>query len=583
MSVCPHCNEIHSDDVDFCPKVGRPIVDLSKRMIGRTIAGKYKLLKTIGQGGMGTIFEAEHTIIGNRVAVKLLHETFSEQREPVQRLYREAQATGAIGHPSIIKIFDVDETNDGVPFLVMELLEGESLGDYLERKGPSKLGFVLDVSIQILSALHAAHRAGIIHRDLKSDNIFLVKTEDGTVDVKILDFGISKFVKPDADNLRLTQTGSVLGTPYYMSPEQASGKKDLDHRIDIYAAGVIIYEALVGNIPHAASNYNALLIEIITEDIKSFRWRRADIPEVLEKAVLKALSRERENRWLNALDFMEELSKIRDNIPSGVLNGEPALGSTFARVDRNTNTLDVNDEALDSSRELPVAFETMGGASTGFFPASAGAKMVFGIVLSVMVIGLLAIAIFAFWGTSNTDEAAYEMRSSVRVDNISSIGSAPIGQADGGEDKESEFIMLKVARTPDDALVTLDGEVVPIDGLKIPKGITSVEISASAGGCEPRTMTIVPSRDVELNIVLQKKKRAIAKGKRRLKRHGKHKTKSSITNAPSSKKLIFGLTNKEKSEEVTPIIKVYKDSQPAKDKKKSGKKRTMDSPMDNPF
>jgi serine/threonine-protein kinase len=197
------------------------------------------------------------------VAVKMLHEPFAAKREPVQRLYREAQATGAIGHANIIKVHDVGETEEGVPFLVMELLAGESLGEHIERHGPRPLGFVLDVAIQMLSALHAAHQSGIIHRDLKSDNIFLLRSEDESLRIKILDFGISKFSSPDQDGLKLTQTGTLLGTPYYMSPEQASGRSDLDTRIDIYAAGVIVYEALLGVVPHRATNYNALLIEII--------------------------------------------------------------------------------------------------------------------------------------------------------------------------------------------------------------------------------------------------------------------------------------------------------------------------------
>ena len=348
----------------FCPATGRPFVNVAERMIGRTVGGKYRLERAIGQGGMGTIFEATHTAIGSKVAVKVLHEHYAEKREPVQRLYREARATGAIGHPSIIKVFDVGETADGIPFLVMELLEGESLGENVERLGPRPLGFVLEVGVQMLSALHAAHRAGIIHRDLKSDNVFLLADAGGATRIKILDFGISKFTTPESEDLRLTQTGSVLGTPYYMAPEQARGLKDLDHRIDLYAAGVILYELLLGTIPHGASNYNALLIEIITQDVQPFRGLRSDVPERLEAAVLRALARNRDLRWPDAMSLMGELQAISEGIPAAVLRGDPPAVKAQGplRWTHDSETMDFDSFPLENpTGETGLAFES--GAS----------------------------------------------------------------------------------------------------------------------------------------------------------------------------------------------------------------------------
>jgi len=397
MARCPHCDASHPDGTDFCPRTGRPIADVAERMIGRTIAGKYRLIRCIGQGGMGTVFEAEHALIGNRVAVKLLHQPFAERREPVLRLYREARATGAVGHPNIIQVYDVGDTEDGVPFLVMELLEGISLGEHIEERGPLPVGFVIEVGMQLLSALHAAHGAGIIHRDLKSDNIFLVGGDREHPSTKILDFGISKFTAMEDDSLKLTQTGSVLGTPYYMSPEQAAGKKDLDHRIDIFALGVILYESLLGTLPHTASNYNALLIEIITQDVMPFGDLRPDVPEELERSILKAMARDRNRRWESAVEWMGALAEIRERTPAHVLSGAPPPVDHSRGVDRSSLTLDVDGIRTDAGPGTPLEFESkesrrgLGGSARRAIVAAAAA-------FAVAIAGGLALVLSGLGG-----------------------------------------------------------------------------------------------------------------------------------------------------------------------------------------
>jgi len=493
MSTCPHCDQIHPAGTDYCPRTGRPIADVADRMIGRTVAGKYKLTRCIGQGGMGTIFEAEHTLIGNRVAVKLLHEPFAAKREPVQRLYREAQATGVIGHPNIIKVHDVGETEEGVPFLVMELLDGESLGEHIERNGPRPLGFVLDVAIQMLSALNAAHQAGIIHRDLKSDNVFLLRSDDESLRIKILDFGISKIATPESEGLKLTQTGTLLGTPYYMSPEQASGKSDLDTRIDIYAAGVIIYETLLGTVPHRADNYNALLIEIITEDVAPFRYMRPDIPPRLEAAVLRALARSRDERWRTAVDLMEELVVIRRELPVSALHGAPIIGEWVAPVDRNSATLDISDVPASHRALSQLAFETGGGTIQP--PARARmARTAAWAVGSVLLLGLIALGfVWMFDDEPETTEPG-------PVPEVAAEGEGAEG---AGEAQLSTSVLLAVRATPQDALVTADGERVPEEGLYVARGTTPIKLRVEAEGFEPRTLEVVPVADLDLDVELE--------------------------------------------------------------------------------
>jgi serine/threonine protein kinase len=487
MTYCIHCDEEHGEGVDFCPKTGRPIADVMQRMVGRTIAGRYKLVKCIGQGGMGTIFEAEHTLIGSKVAVKLLHEAFAEQREPVQRLYREARATGSIGHPNIIKVHDVGETSEGVPFLVMELLEGASLGDHIEKHGPQPIWFVLDVAEQMLSALHAAHEAGIIHRDLKSDNIFLLRDEEGALKIKILDFGISKFIDPDFENMKLTQTGSVLGTPYYMSPEQASGKKDLDRRIDIYSAGVILYEALVGAIPHSASNYNALLIQIITQDVRSFRRIRPDVPEILEAAILRALARRRDDRWSTAMDFLEAILAMRRSLPYEVLHGEPLVNRDDRPVDRNSNTMDLGDVLLQSKVETPLAFENEGPRGARL---RSRRRIVLGFVGSIALV--IAVAATLFFNMKGGEPA--------EPDRVVQTDPPIAGKAGGGE---SATIKVVVERRPAQAEVTVAGRVVPVDGLELRRGEDKLEVVIRADGYATQRTALVPDKDVKLVVALE--------------------------------------------------------------------------------
>jgi serine/threonine protein kinase len=511
MPRCPHCDEAHEEGVDFCPRTGKPIVDIVDRMTGRVIAGKYKLLRAIGQGGMGTIFEAEHTMIGNRVAVKLLHQPFAERREPVQRLYREARATGAVGHPNIIKVHDVGETSDGVPFLVMELLKGESLGERIDREGPQTLGFVFEVGGQLMSALQAAHRAGIIHRDLKSDNVFLLADEGGAIDIKILDFGISKFISPEMENLKLTQTGSVLGTPYYMSPEQASGKKDLDHRMDIYSAGVILYEALVGTIPHTASNYNALLIEILTEDVKPFRWLRPDVPEALERTILKALSREKEDRWRDALDFHDALSEARRGFEEEVLWRTPVVRRDLSIADRDSKTMDINDVSLEELGDVPMAFET--GDKTSWrklVGTRRGRAAWIGGGISTAV---LAVALAMIWGLR---PAAGEGEGEAVGGPLESAAAAlgTVAPDDAGVGEDVSTVRLSVTREPADATITVDGILVPLEGMELARTGITMRLEASAPGYEPKVLDIVPTVDLDLDIALEKSKSEVSKSEK---------------------------------------------------------------------
>jgi serine/threonine protein kinase len=263
-------------------------------IVGRTLLGKYKVERLLGQGGMGSVWLGHHVITERQVAVKVLDARFLANTAVVQRFGREARSASAIQHEGIVEVLDLDMTEEGVPFLVMELLDGESLAKRIERKGKLGEDETVRIAAQLLDALHAAHERGVIHRDLKPDNVFIVPGGRRGDRVKILDFGISS--KVDEATAKLTVTGSVLGTPHYMSPEQASGDQDLDRRADIYAAGVLLYECVVGQVPFDAPNYNKLLRTILEGKPVPPIERGAMISRAMQDVILLAMHRDRAER-----------------------------------------------------------------------------------------------------------------------------------------------------------------------------------------------------------------------------------------------------------------------------------------------
>ncbi len=277
--------------------------------LGKTLDGKYRLTALLGKGGMGSVYKGEHVIIGKMVAIKFLHSELAQNEEVVKRFYREAQAAAAIGHDAIIDVLDVGISPNNEPYLVMEYLEGESLGEMLARTGPMELGAACGIMEPALLALHAAHAKGIVHRDLKPDNIFIVRQQNAPPKIKLIDFGISKFIE-GVGGEKLTQTGSVMGTPAYMAPEQARGSADLDHRADIYSMGVIFYEMLTAKLPFNGTNFTEIIISILTEDPVPPSEAFEGFPVEAQDALLRSLNKDPADRYQNALEFVETLKGL---------------------------------------------------------------------------------------------------------------------------------------------------------------------------------------------------------------------------------------------------------------------------------
>lgn len=334
MVRCAHCGLLHVSSRTVCPTTGLAIVHegrgpgsrreagrggiratrqpraQERSLVGTTLDGKYRIVDVIGEGGMGTVYEAEQEAIGRHVAVKVLRPENAQKSDAIERMRHEARVVGQIGHPSICQVFDIGKLDDGTPYLVMERLRGETLARRLEARGPVPAGEVVEIAIQVLAALEAAHRKGVIHRDLKPDNIFLAERASGTV-AKVLDFGISKATSLDDKPHHLTRTGMVMGTPYYMAPEQALGERNLDGRLDVWGMGVVLYEALSGRRPFVAKNYNALLVQILTAEAEPLEKVARGLPRGLSAVVHRALAKKREERYASARELGEALLPFR--------------------------------------------------------------------------------------------------------------------------------------------------------------------------------------------------------------------------------------------------------------------------------
>ncbi len=289
--------------------------------VGRVLSNVYAVEKKIGEGGMGAVYLARHLHLQKPYAIKVLTSVIAKNRSAVERLKQEAIAASSIEHDNIVDVVNFDQTEDGAVFIVMEMLRGESLHQRLEA-GRMPVAEALPIAYQICAALGAAHARGIVHRDLKPENIFLAKRGDSER-VKVLDFGISKVKSAEAEGVRMTRTGQLVGTPLYMSPEQARGEQEIDHRVDVYALGVILYEMLTGAPPFDGRNYFELLWKHGNEVPETPRKRCPDaaISEALEAVVMKALTKSRDERFAS----MDEIAAALEGAAPEV--ARPSLGS----------------------------------------------------------------------------------------------------------------------------------------------------------------------------------------------------------------------------------------------------------------
>lgn len=308
------------------PQQGPPQPDL---LIGQTI-GNYLVTQKLGEGGMGSVYLAEHPAIGKKVALKVLHSEFSTNQEVAQRFFHEAKAVNDIGHPNIVDIVDFGILQAGhgreqLVYFIMEYLAGLTLSELIRSEAPLSPERALTIALQVADALSASHKCGIVHRDLKPDNIILLQRGRERDFVKLLDFGIAKLTGGSAMGSHRTRTGIVMGTPAYMSPEQCEGRDTVDFRTDVYALGIVIYEMLTGRVPFLGDGYGEILVQHLTQrpaPVSQFRMLQAHV----EVVVMKALEKRADMRYPTMEEFMRAMSD-----PVGYVEAHGGVGGFLQR------------------------------------------------------------------------------------------------------------------------------------------------------------------------------------------------------------------------------------------------------------
>jgi len=292
MKVCPVCGLHCEDDARFCPRDGTVLDGVrSDPWLGKVLMGQFEVLDLFGEGATGAVYKARQRTMDRLVAIKFLRPEYARETEVVKRFRREAKAAARLAHPNIITVHLVGETDDGIPYLVMEFVEGTDLSDVLSKEAPLKRERAFRIAAQIADALAEAHAHGIVHRDLKPANIKLCAKRDQSDFVKVLDFGIAKILQDEqSQETRLTKTGTVFGTPYYLSPEQASGD-EVDHRSDIYSLGVILYQMVTGHLPFSSKSGIEVLVQHIKNPVPAPSQFVPDLAGEVEALILRALAK----------------------------------------------------------------------------------------------------------------------------------------------------------------------------------------------------------------------------------------------------------------------------------------------------
>jgi serine/threonine protein kinase len=318
--TCPECANTYEDEILHCPEDGLDLTALEPddELLGRSI-GSYRVTRQLGKGGMGAVYMGEHPVIGSRVAIKFLHPQFSADKKIVDRFFNEARAVNVIGHDNILKILDLNVTEDNRHYFVMEFLYGKPLQELIDPGNPVPVETVGPILLQVCEALSAAHERGIIHRDLKPDNIYLTIHKGRRHFVKVVDFGIAKLTDPGSgQSTGKTQTGMVMGTPAYMSPEQAGGlTTKIDPRSDIYSLGVILFQLATGKLPFPGQSFGEVLIGHLQLSPPDPVTLNPLLPPEWSAIILKCLAKRQEDRYQSMEQLRQAIAACMEHLGIG--------------------------------------------------------------------------------------------------------------------------------------------------------------------------------------------------------------------------------------------------------------------------
>ncbi|MGB7922347.1 MAG: serine/threonine-protein kinase [Pyrinomonadaceae bacterium] len=340
MKKCPKCGKRYEDTTTLCPADGAVLAKDGDGLVGQTLADKYRVEERISEGGMGTVYRGTHILMDKTVAIKVLHPALAADDVIVARFSREARAASRISHPHALNVTDFGESENGVVFLIMEYLRGRTLKEVVHSDAPMPLPRVVEIIRQVSGALEAAHAEGVVHRDLKSDNIMLVEVGDNNSDwAKVLDFGIAKIQEPVGQDPALTAPNLIIGTPQYMSPEQCSQASEIDSRSDIYSLGVILYEMFVGHVPFTGESPTAIMMKHLQDAPPSVLDERKDLPAEVGAVVARALAKRPEDRFKSASELAQSLALAAEGEAAGPAAAAAATATSQEVPDRDTNRI----------------------------------------------------------------------------------------------------------------------------------------------------------------------------------------------------------------------------------------------------
>jgi serine/threonine-protein kinase len=449
--------------------------------VGQTV-GNYKVTAKLGEGGMGVVYLAEHPVIGRKVAIKAIHPELSKNPEVISRFMTEAKSVNQVGNEHIVDISDFGNTEDGEFFFVMEFLQGEALADRLRREHVLAPPRALKIAAQAADALAASHEHGIIHRDMKPENVYLI-TRGANVDfVKVLDFGLAKLTQGDEKVSHKTRTGSVMGTPYYMSPEQCEGRASVDQRADIYSLGVILFEMVTGKVPFGGEGYGEIIVKHITQAPPSPRAINPLVDDALEKIIFRALAKDRDERFQSMREFRAAIldpQAYAQNAPSISSHGEVAVAA--AGADGFSRS-----ELGAQSKPVPTTFRTAGvGELADDLPVQKSRKgLIAGIVGAVAVAAVAAV--FAMGGKAPEPTAT----------------PAVAGTETPEKPAEPESVTVRFRSEPEGASVVtkLGGEVLGKTPFEhdFTRGTDPLEFVFKREGFADKTLSVVPEMSAQL-------------------------------------------------------------------------------------